>query len=622
MRPSLAYRRLPVHDAAGMRPAQARRLGCTAALAITVGGVAGCNGGSTAGSSPSATATVSVAPSVANERAQELVLAEVTRRVELVRDEDLRSPDAAIRRAAVRALARSRDVRTHKALAGALADPDAEVVAWAAYGLGDICDGRREATVRALAAAAASVRVRFAEDASKDDAPDGGKGDVPDHATLSPHVALAHALGRCGTAEAETTLVAVAREQGPGAEAAALAIGHVADLRKRLREDSYVALLSLAEGDATHDPMPAALYPFGRVEHLTPSVIERTRRVAEAALGVAGPHRVFAVAALGRVDDDAVALLAEIAKDGEAYTLAERAAAIRALERFPRAGQKALADIVPALARDPMDLAGPNVPLLLMTMDALTVVDGVMGELKTLAALAPPEGATAPQRRRTSWIRCTAAAIVAERKFDHPLLRACDLAVKEDARATDPLSSPIGARAVVRAIGVDGASIVGQRLVAWRAYAMEGERRSRQAALELLKGHAEIRESAEVLTKALESSEPGYVATAAQILAARPLRAVKRELQRTKNEEEGPAATELHPALVDALLKRLKPEGPTEDLEALGAVIEAVGALRLDEGKPLLLERCHSPWRTIRDEAQQALTLLMGRSAPRCDSGE
>lgn len=607
-----------------MRPAQARRLGCIAAVA-TIGAVAGCNGEKTAGSAPSVTVSGSAAPA-GKARAQELLVAEATRRVELVEDDDLQSPDVAIRRAAVRVLARSRDARTHKALVQALADVDPHVVAWAGYGLGDICHGRREVTVRALAAAAAAARVRFPEPRPPKQAPPDATPRPAPQAALSPHVALAHALGRCGTAESETTLVAIAREHGPGAESAALALGHVADQRKRLREDSYVALLSLAEGDATHSPMPAALYPFGRVEHLTPSVIERTRRVAEAALGVAGPHRVFAVTALGKVDDGVVELLGEIAKDGVAYDLAERAAAIRALGRFPRAGQKPLAGVLESLVAalgDPPELRGPTVPLAMMTMDALTVVDGVMDELKTVAALAPPETIEPPQRRRLSWLRCTAAAVVAERKFDHPLLRACDLEVKEDAQAADPLPSTIGARAVVRAIGVDGASITGQRLVAWRAYAMEGERRARQAALELLKGHAEIRESAEALTKALESSEPGYVATAAQIVTARPLRAVKRELQRKKkDDDEGPAATELHPALVAALLARLKAEGPTEDLEALGAVIEAVGALRLEEGKALLLDRCKSPWRTIRDKAQRALASLMGRAAPRCDHGE
>ena len=603
-----------------MRPAQARRLGCIAAVA-TIGAVgAGCNGDTSSGGAPTTTAIASAAPAPTG-RVQELLVAEATRRVELVADEDLRSPDVAIRRAAVRALARSRDPRTHKALVQALADVDPRVVAWAGYGLGDICDGQRDATVRGLAAAVASARIRFPEVGEK--TPE--RGDVPP-AALSPHVALAHALGQCGTAESETTLVAIARELGPGAESAALALGHVADQRKRLREDSYVALLSLAEGDATHPPMPAALYPFGRVEHLTPSVIERTGRVAEAALAVAGPHRVFAVTALGKVDDGAVELLGDIAKDGVAYDLSERAAAIRALARFPRAGQKALATVLASLVAalgEPPELKGPTVPLALMTMDALTVVDGVMGELKTVAAMPAPDGIDAPQRRRLSWLRCTAAAIVAERKFDHPLLRACDLDVKEDARAADPLPSAIGARAVVRAIGVDGASITGQRLVAWRAYAMEGERRARQAALELLRSHAEIRESAEALTKALAAPEAGYVATAAKIVAARPLRAVKRELQRKKrDDDDGPAATELHPALVEALLTRLKPEGPTEDLEALEAVIEAVGALRLEEGKALLLERCKSPWRTIRDEAQRSLALLMGRAAPKCDHGE
>lgn len=571
---------------------------------------------SSASASASATAPGSASPSATPAaRSRALLEAEVTRRIEQVTDEDLRSPEVVVRRAAYRALARSRDERAYKALLQGLADHDPVAVAWAAYGLGDLCAGRREVTAQALTAAVASARSRFAPI----------KGDERPTPSLSPHVAIAHALGRCGTAATERTLVAIAREHGPGARAAVLALGRVADQRERLREDSYVALLSLAEGDAIHPAMPEALYPIGRVEHLTPSVIERTHRLAEASLAEAGPYRVFAVTALGRVDGGAVETLAEVAKDGVAYTPAERAAAVEALKRFPRKGQDALASIIGALAAslgEKLAVEAPEVPLLLRSMEALTVVKGAMADLKQLAALEPPDGASPALRRRISWLRCTAAAVVAERKYDHPLLRACDLSVDEEARKTDPIPSSIGARAVVRAIGVDGVSIRGARLHAWRAYALDGERRARQEALELLRDHAEIRESAATLTKALEEDEPGYVATAAQIIADRPLRAIKRELQEKKKEDDEVGAAELHPALVAALVERLEPGGPTEDLEALGAVVDAVGALRLQEAKAALLDHCRSPWPTIRQKTQQALAAIMGRAAPQCDAVE
>ena len=53
-----------------------------------------------------------------------------------------------------RALARIGGAQPRDGLLRALADPDEQVVAWAAYGLGQSCEGHREPTVRALAATA------------------------------------------------------------------------------------------------------------------------------------------------------------------------------------------------------------------------------------------------------------------------------------------------------------------------------------------------------------------------------------------------------------------------------------------------------------------------------------
>jgi cyclophilin family peptidyl-prolyl cis-trans isomerase len=568
--------------------------------------VAGCSPETGAATAPSASA--SVAPSAVSASAARLVAlheAELTRAVERVENADLHHPQAAVRRAAVRVLARSRDPRTHKALAQALVDEDPDTVAWAAYGLGDICPGRRDSVVHALVAAAAAARVRLSHVKAGETALDVGR-------------AITHALGKCGNASAEASLVAIAQERGPWAPFAALALGRL----KRPREETYVAMLNLAEGDATHAPLPEALYPLSRVAHLTPSVLERTLRVATKALEDKGPSRIFAIAALGRVDDEAIPLLAAVARDPK-YDEAERVEAIKALPRFAGRGQRALraliGDLIDALG-SPAKLDGPEVALLLVGIDRLTELRGIERKLQGLAALPLADGATVAQRRRLSWLRCTAAVVALERKYSHPLLRACDLDVAEADRNTDPIASTIGARAVVRAIGVDGVRIVGPRLRAWRAYALEGERRSRQAAIEQLREHDEILESAETLTKALKEEEPGLVATAAQVIAARPRRALQRDRQKKKGKD--PEAGAYHAALVETLLARLEPSGPTEDQEALAAVIDAVGALKLEDAKNKLLSRCRSPWVTIRGKAEQALGAVMGRAAPKCNEGD
>ncbi|MCA9619172.1 MAG: peptidylprolyl isomerase [Myxococcales bacterium] len=550
------------------------------------------------------------APTVATEgdlRLQAILLAEATRRIEAISDEDLTSRSTPIRRAAMRALARARDPRAVKALRHGLADEDGEVIAWAAYGLGDVCVGRREETTSALVAAAAALRSRST---------------VMAQGMISPAVALARALGRCGTLPAEQTLLALARDEGPFRVPAAHALGDVAKTRERLREDTYVGLLSLAEGDATHPPLPEALYPFSRVTHLTPSVVERTQEVALAALDRPGAGRIYAIEALAKVGEGAVERLAAVATD-QAFTTEERVAAVQSLAKSPRAGQRALATVVKALAEEltPEAMLTSKTGLLLTALEALTVVKGLEATLGELAASPAAADASSARRRRLSWIRCTAAKILAERNFRDPRLRACDLDVAEADRAADPLAPSIGARAVVQAIGVDGTQLTGDRLKAWTSYAREGERRARQAALAMLVDHAEVKDSAEILLKALESKEPGLVATAAEVLTKRPLRGVKRELQ-NKDEGAAPAAASLHPGLKQALLDRLVPVGASEDLEALGAVIEAVGALRLEDAKNELLSRCKSPWVTIRDKTAKALAGVMGRGAPTCDQGD
>src|SRR6185312_12151697 len=82
--------------------------------------------------------------------------AEDDRRAAAVPADAQRSHDPAVRRAAARAYARILDA-DDAPLLRALGDDDPEVVAWAAYGLGEGCHGREDAHVRALGARLASL---------------------------------------------------------------------------------------------------------------------------------------------------------------------------------------------------------------------------------------------------------------------------------------------------------------------------------------------------------------------------------------------------------------------------------------------------------------------------------
>ncbi|HZO14848.1 MAG TPA: peptidylprolyl isomerase, partial [Polyangiaceae bacterium] len=217
-------------------------------------------------------------------------------------------------------------------------------------------------------------------------------------------------------------------------------------------------------------------------------------------------------------------------------------------------------------------------------------------------------GASAAHLRRISWLRCSAATLVVEREFEKPLLMACDLGVPENKRV-HPLPGSIGSRAVVAALGIDGVKINGKRREVWQSYATGGNLRSRTAALELIGSHDELGDVApQVLTAALSAKEHGLVGTAAQVIAKHPER-VRVETKKGVSTVDA----RVKKALLAALAK------PGGDLEALSDVVQAVGALGLDDGKKRLLELCSSPHAVLRDKSHAALAqLLGGASKVRC----
>ncbi|MSP24229.1 MAG: peptidylprolyl isomerase [Myxococcales bacterium] len=557
--------------------------------------------------------------------------AELTRAMGGIGPADVGSRDVRLRRAAIRALARLRAPGAREPLLVALRDEDDEVVAWAAYGLGDACEGNRSEIVRALGATLARLSPMV-------------QGATP--ARLEPRAAIVRAVGRCSDALSEALLVEWARARTELMEPAIFALGDVANQTKRLREETIVALLEIAAGTASAAPVGLALYPLGRVAHLPPSVIEHTREVAMARLAEGGAANAgaanagaalagaanagaalagsanagsahggaaFAARALGRTDDRAIVPLSKVLARSDAPA-ALRVEAARSLARLGSEGQRALRASVRALVPNVSDavqatsLVGVDFAVALTVLESLTSLGDARGAIDRFAKLAAPSEAPASVVRRISWLRCTAAGLIAERDFDDAQLVRCDLATPPASEGEVARGGSIGARAIVRAIGTDGTQIRGKRAKAWAKWAFGADLRAREAALGLISEHHEIEEAARALTEALGSPHAGLVAAAAEVIAKHPER---RRLGLGKN--VAPAD--------DALATALEGKGGSSDHEALSAVIDAVGAVKLERARPKLLEYCRSPHAVLRQHSEKALTQL-GVAAPACRSSD
>ncbi len=252
-----------------------------------------------------------------------ILMAEQRRLAGEVRQEHLSSRSLAVRRAAARALARIGGEAALPGLAKLLGDDHPEVVTWAAYGLGFWCRGHEQPHVAALTARAITLL--------SDAPPEKAKVTPPQN--IAPIQAIARAIGACAAETSEPTLTAWLAGNREIAESAALGLGELVATKQKLREETVVALLQRAAGSAADPPMPMALYPLGRLDHPPPSTIDRLREVAIAGLSAPGPHRLFAVRALGRVGDEGAPPLGKVVATAGDFTPAERGEATRALAR-------------------------------------------------------------------------------------------------------------------------------------------------------------------------------------------------------------------------------------------------------------------------------------------------
>ena len=580
-------------------------------VAVFALGLVGCGSSSAPVPGASSAAASATAPAAAPARLLPIVNAELRRAADEITMADVQSRDVVVRRAAARALARIGGEPAYPGLVRALGDEDDEVIAWAAYGLGFWCKGHEKDSVSALVARALSRPAA---------------GDPATKPGLDADAAIRRAVGRCGAEASEPTLVAWLAEPRSRAAAAAYALGDLASARQKLREETLVALLNLAAGSAAAPPIPEALFPVSRLENVPLSVVDRIREVATARLSDPSEARIFAVRALGRAGDGAADPLARVLATPASFSPPERAEAARQLKRLGKAGQRALGDALPALvpSANPValtGLVGADFGVVLAVIQMLDGPGSARKALAELAALPAPPTPPEPVARRLAWLRCSAARVLAGANYRDKALLGCEAGLEPTgsppAVDTLPMSS-IAGRAVVAAIG--GAELVGPRLVAFRAYALHGDRRAREAALELLEKHDEVDGAPAILVEALGAKETGIIEGAADVLAKKPQRAgepakrpgkkEKRKKDRAQGVVEIADPLAPSPALVKALLAALAQPAVDLDPELSDSLIDAVGALALKEARARLDVLCGSNYPTTREHAAKALALL------------
>jgi cyclophilin family peptidyl-prolyl cis-trans isomerase len=500
-----------------------------------------------------------------------------------------------VRRRVARALSRILDA-DDAPLLRALDDDDAEVIAWAGYGLGESCRGHEDTHVQALSARLASL--------------DPGR---PLAVPVDPRVALLRALGRCGGDIAEQTLRAWLRRPGavpPAAEAAAFALGDVASKRGSLSLESTGALLEAAQRTP---PVDAALYGFGRTDSVAGDELSpRLLAVARAALARPGASRFFAVRALGRAGAEGAPDLARVLSSAE-FTPAERAEASRALARLHKLGQGALADGLAAIVPEhPEALLGDLFGVLLVAVESVGDDPPKKTDtaLRAVARLEPPAGAPPTLARRASALRCAAAEKLARGAWDSDVLRGCDVSDGE-------------AGEVARLAALDRGDLAKSRRAPWLELTRSTHVRVREAALEAITRHPELGAAAlPVLAEALASPQSGVVATAADVVHAHPDRVyvLAASERRAALDPRAPPPTatplrELDAGVAKAMRAALAHPWTDDLVETRVSLLDAALALNLDEARPYAEAACHDPNTTVRSRAAKALAAAGDKDA-------
>ncbi len=506
-----------------------------------------------------------------------LLQAELRRDPAAVSADDLLAEDATSRASALRALARIQAPRSFETLGKALADETPDVIGWAAFGVGKLCRGHEPEAVRRLALRAASLAA-------------GPISDSGDQALG----AIALALGRCASDEAEKTLRSWLRLRPALAEPAALGLGQIARERKHLDDATVAALLDTA-AKAPHGP---ALYAIESLPTLGSAARERLLEVATTALAEARPARAFALRALAKAGPAAGPVLRRML-EADTTSDAERADAARSLAALGSAAQTDLAAALSSRARalrDGKAWLTTQHGVVLTLLEGLELKSADPGLLRELAELPLQDEPPAVVRRKVA-LRCRAAALLAGRASESVALLACDPAPPAERREGSLAQLKVLARG----------SLAKERGTRFQELARSEDVVVREAALELLAAHDEAQNIAELLASALSAKAAGVRATAAKLLARYPARA-----QLTSSSKTERAATPAaDPRVVQALTKQLSEVGAaSHDIELATWLVDAAAALELLGAKPAFERACASSNPTLREHAERGFAAL------------
>jgi len=538
--------------------------------------------GSNARGAPSAGASASAPLPISLESA------ELQRDSSAIGESALSSRDVVVRRNAARALARIADARAAELLMLALSDEDGDVVTWSAYGLGYACKGREAKTVRALISRAAAL-------------PEAAGAHAP---LLSPADAIADALGRCGGAEAESTLRAWLEGPAARADAAALALGRLASRNGRLEDATVVALLAAA--DRPESPVASALYACSRLASLNESTASRVRALAQHLIAKHARGSEFALRALAHCGADGSAQLGALIADGTRDAVL-RAEAVRELGALGAPSQAALWSAFDQLPLDKLndaellDAHFGATSALLAALSPPAPSSSSSSKLRALSDLALSDADSATLQRRKVQLRCAAAALLADRNYQSPRLTGCD---PKGGRTRDV--------AIISVLGRD--KFRGARKQAFLALVGSSDVVVREAALGLLASHPEVPEAFRLLADALGAKSIGVVASAASLLAAYPERAARI----SAGEGDAHSAPNPDPSVVQALRAAHTLAREQHNVEVQSLLLDATGALQILSLKSIVNEACTSTNPTLREHAERSLRLL-GEQTRRCD---
>jgi cyclophilin family peptidyl-prolyl cis-trans isomerase len=411
-----------------------------------------------------------------------------------------------------------------------------------------------------------------------------------------PFFAIATALGRCGSEDAENALRAWLSMSVERARDASLGLSLLASERKSLDARTLVALLDAAD---RYRGFAIAMLPLTRLPTLESTVIHRLISLTPRLLETAGEERRFVIRALEHGGTDAIALLERIVKDDAQYRAQERAEAIRVLAHLGTPGQRSLGRLLTRVIRldqTPREawFLGADYSVAFELLNQLTVVDDSLRDpLETLAKLEGSKDAPLAMTRRIDWLRCQAASLGATESRNESLVDDC---------ATIPGSSQ-PKLAWLRILS--HSSIRGRAWSRFETLSLDEDPRVRLEAVKLLGTHDEVRDRSARMVRALTDSSMGVVATAAAHLSMRPELSLDRERPNT--------------SMIDALSRALAAPWPEDAIELRVKLIDAVGALGVLSAKPSVEQSCGSAVSTLRKHAEAALKRL-GEPNRRCDA--